>query len=126
VIIGLLSLPNEFLYGQFNPVAYMVKLNIEMTMASLIKRIALTSVKEQQDARKGQFTSQDLSLDNGTHTSASAKARNSFVATVPKKDEDRIHTMTEVHVRVEEVREDDREKDGFGDVGDRYGFERRL
>lgn len=45
---------------------------------------------------------------------------------MPKKDEDRIHTMTEVHVRVEEVRGDDGEKDEFGDVGDRYGFERRL
>jgi len=104
----------------------MVKLNIEMTMANLIKRIALTSVKEQQNIRKGQFISQDPSLDNGTHTSASAKARNSFVATVLKKDQGRIHTMTEVHVRVEEVRGDDGEKDEFGDVGDRYGFERRL
>lgn len=36
----LLSLPNEMVYIQFHPCAYLVKLHIEMTMASLITRLA--------------------------------------------------------------------------------------
>lgn len=40
MLIGLMSLPNQVVYIQFHPVAYMVKLNIEMSMASLITRLA--------------------------------------------------------------------------------------
>lgn len=40
MLIGLMSLPNQVVFTQFHPVAYMVKLNIEMTMASLITKIA--------------------------------------------------------------------------------------
>lgn len=35
-----MSLPNQVVYIQFHPVAYMVKLNIEMSMADLITRLA--------------------------------------------------------------------------------------
>ncbi|MCJ1433772.1 hypothetical protein MMC27_003137 [Xylographa pallens] len=41
MIIGLMSLPNQIVYIQFHPVAYIVKLNIEMSMADLITRIAI-------------------------------------------------------------------------------------
>jgi hypothetical protein len=40
MLTALLSLPNELVYIQFHPVAYMVKLKIEMSMASLITRLA--------------------------------------------------------------------------------------
>lgn len=40
MLVALLSLPNELVYIQFHPVCYMVKLNIEMSMASLITRLA--------------------------------------------------------------------------------------
>ncbi|KFG80254.1 hypothetical protein MANI_011225 [Metarhizium anisopliae] len=40
LLIGLMSLPNQVVYIQFHPVAYMVKLNIEMSMADLITRLA--------------------------------------------------------------------------------------
>ena len=36
----MMSLPNTFVYMMFHPVAYIVKLNIEMTMADLITKIA--------------------------------------------------------------------------------------
>ncbi|KAK6841222.1 hypothetical protein PG987_002082 [Apiospora arundinis] len=39
-LVVLLSLPNEMVYIQFHPCAYLVKLHIEMTMASLITRLA--------------------------------------------------------------------------------------
>ncbi|KAL2069134.1 hypothetical protein VTL71DRAFT_15472 [Oculimacula yallundae] len=41
LIIAMMSLNNGFVYMQFHPVAYMVKLNIEMSMAEMIARIAL-------------------------------------------------------------------------------------
>ncbi|KAG8157218.1 hypothetical protein KVR01_012926 [Diaporthe batatas] len=40
LIISMMSLKNTFVYMQFHPLAYMVKLNIEMTMADLIGKIA--------------------------------------------------------------------------------------
>ncbi|OAG02031.1 uncharacterized protein CC84DRAFT_1051733, partial [Paraphaeosphaeria sporulosa] len=41
MIIGAMSIPNGFLYAMFHPLAFLVKLNIEMIMANLIRRIAL-------------------------------------------------------------------------------------
>ncbi|KAI1493372.1 hypothetical protein F5X96DRAFT_622219 [Biscogniauxia mediterranea] len=46
MLIGLMWLPNEVVYIQFHPVAYMVKLNIEMSMASLILKLARSSYGE--------------------------------------------------------------------------------
>ncbi|VUC30770.1 unnamed protein product [Clonostachys rosea] len=43
LIIAMMSLPNTFVYMQFHPLAYIVKLNIEMSMASLIAKLARTS-----------------------------------------------------------------------------------
>lgn len=40
LIIAMMSLPNTFVYMQFHPVAYIVKLNIEMSMAELISKVA--------------------------------------------------------------------------------------
>ncbi|KAL2211649.1 hypothetical protein CC79DRAFT_1317741 [Sarocladium strictum] len=40
MLIGLMFLKNQVVYIQFHPVAYMVKLNIEMSMAALITRLA--------------------------------------------------------------------------------------
>ncbi|KAF2122241.1 hypothetical protein BDV96DRAFT_140645 [Lophiotrema nucula] len=40
MLIGLMFLKNQVVYVQFHPVAYMVKLNIEMSMASLVVRLA--------------------------------------------------------------------------------------
>ncbi|OTA99544.1 hypothetical protein M426DRAFT_325013 [Hypoxylon sp. CI-4A] len=40
MLICLMSLPNPIVFVQFHPVAYLVKLNIEMSMASLITKVA--------------------------------------------------------------------------------------
>ncbi|GAO18009.1 uncharacterized protein UV8b_07695 [Ustilaginoidea virens] len=47
-LLGMLSLPNPYLYVQFAPVVYIVKLNIELTMASLIAKIVKRSVNHRQ------------------------------------------------------------------------------
>ncbi|KAL5117378.1 hypothetical protein ACEQ8H_004694 [Pleosporales sp. CAS-2024a] len=40
ILIGLMFLKNQVVYIQFHPVVYIVKLNIEMSMASLVVRLA--------------------------------------------------------------------------------------
>ncbi|KAK3208637.1 hypothetical protein GRF29_77g1475359 [Pseudopithomyces chartarum] len=40
LLIGLMWLPNQVVFIQFHPVVYIVKLNIEMSMASLVVRLA--------------------------------------------------------------------------------------
>jgi hypothetical protein len=44
MLICLMSLKNQVVYIQFHPVAYMVKLNIEISMGSLITKIAKSSI----------------------------------------------------------------------------------
>jgi hypothetical protein len=50
MLIGLMSLPNPVVYIQFHPVAYMVKLNIEMSMAKLITRLARRQETDMTDS----------------------------------------------------------------------------
>ncbi|KAI0159957.1 hypothetical protein GGR52DRAFT_171316 [Hypoxylon sp. FL1284] len=40
MLIGLMSYPNPIVFVQFHPVTYLVKLNIEMSMANLITKVA--------------------------------------------------------------------------------------
>lgn len=69
MLIGLMSLPNQVVYIQFHPVTYMVKLNIEMTMADLITKLAKsensdmhlpstshhrTEIRQEDEAENGQ------------------------------------------------------------------------
>lgn len=42
-IICMMSLKNDFVYNQVHPVAYMVKLNIEISMSDLIRRVATST-----------------------------------------------------------------------------------
>ncbi|KAF2847247.1 hypothetical protein T440DRAFT_210805 [Plenodomus tracheiphilus IPT5] len=55
LLIGLMFLKNQVVYIQFHPVAYMVKLNIEMSMASLVVRLA--QGKSQNDMYPEEFNS---------------------------------------------------------------------
>src|ERR1700730_13349752 len=85
MLIGLMHLKNPMVYTQFHPVAYMVKLNIEMTMASLIKKIAQATVSEREGRSMGRYTHEYAggnelthpasTYQNGTYTTASARPR---------------------------------------------------
>ncbi|OCL11093.1 hypothetical protein AOQ84DRAFT_387077 [Glonium stellatum] len=69
MIIAAMSIPNSFVYIQFHPLAYLVKLNIEMTMANLIKRIAISSSRRTGNISIAQeFTSNSKSASDNTHT----------------------------------------------------------
>ncbi|KAF4469205.1 hypothetical protein FALBO_3903 [Fusarium albosuccineum] len=43
LLIAMMSLPNDIVYVQFHPLAYLVKLHIEMNMADLIKKVVRAS-----------------------------------------------------------------------------------
>ncbi|KAH0443612.1 hypothetical protein CcaCcLH18_00925 [Colletotrichum camelliae] len=43
ILIGLMSLPNTLIYAQFHPLAYLLKLHIEMGMADLIAKVVRES-----------------------------------------------------------------------------------
>ncbi|KAF1838032.1 hypothetical protein BDW02DRAFT_490007 [Decorospora gaudefroyi] len=73
MIIAAMSIPNSFVYIQFHPLAYIVKLNIEMTMANLIKRIAISTSRKTGMAEIAQEfkSSSNMSTTGhklGTHT----------------------------------------------------------
>lgn len=63
LLIGLMFLQNQVVYIQFHPVVYMVKLNIEMSMASLVVRLA--QGKAHNDMDPEEFHS---STDPHTHS----------------------------------------------------------
>ncbi|KAI4851356.1 hypothetical protein E4T44_02185 [Aureobasidium sp. EXF-8845] len=63
MLIGLMSLPNGIVFVQFHPVAYMVKLNIEMSMADMIIKVARTSEQDMHFGSSSQGTPYV-----GTHT----------------------------------------------------------
>ncbi|KAF2994502.1 hypothetical protein E8E13_002454 [Curvularia kusanoi] len=75
MIIAAMSIPNSFVYIQFHPLAYLVKLNIEMTMANLIKRIAISaSRKAGQASLANDFRSESLST-SGAKSRATGHAK---------------------------------------------------
>jgi hypothetical protein len=134
MLIGLMSLPNQVVYVQFHPVAYMVKLNVEMSMANLIKKLAKDSVDDRNhhiESMSHVYSMNDrtqtsnqtaIKMKSGNHTSASvAKLGKSSAANVDGFDG--IRTTTEVLVKVENVPSID--GDSASEVGVYDGFDRR-
>ncbi|KAI5248307.1 hypothetical protein E4T47_04103 [Aureobasidium subglaciale] len=56
MLIGLMSLPNGIVFVQFHPVAYMVKLNIEMSMADMIIKVAKSNEQDMNFGSSSQGT----------------------------------------------------------------------
>lgn len=116
-------LRNQVVYIQFHPVVYMVKLNIEMSMASLIVRLA--KGKTENDAEPEEFGSSTGPSNSQSDRRSRAKPNHfqSFQLTSAKgamtskihsrNDSDeslgQIHRTTELNVVVEHV---DKLKDG--------------
>jgi hypothetical protein len=98
-------------YIQFHPLAYLVKLNIEMTMANLIKRIAVsTSRKTGNAAAAHEFASSGFSTTGNKSGSRSHARGNSIIelrshVSVTKKhseDEGRAVSFAANEIRVTE------------------------
>jgi hypothetical protein len=135
MLIGLMSLPNQVVYVQFHPVAYMVKLNIEMSMASLIKKLAKDSVDDRNhriESMNHVYTMNDhthssnqtaIKMKSGNHTSASvAKLGKSSTANIDDGFNG-IRATTEVLVKVENAPSIG--GDSASEIGVYDGFDRR-
>ncbi|KAJ4345398.1 uncharacterized protein N0V89_011528 [Didymosphaeria variabile] len=126
MIIAAMSIPNSFIYIQFHPLAYLVKLNIEMTMANLIKRIAVSTSRKNQGVRSRvaeEFDSSNLSTSGqkssatrGTHARRSSivelssfglksasgrEASGRAVSFMPTGDQ--IKVTKDIHIRSEPI-----------------------
>ena len=117
---------------QFHPVAYMVKLNIEMSMANLIRKIAKATV----DDRNMEYRGEQYSLQGQTHGTGEAKnqlksgnnaSASANISAIPSKavgdDFDGIRTTVEVCVNAKSVPSVDGES--VTDIGVYDGFDRR-
>ncbi|RDW65121.1 hypothetical protein BP6252_10772 [Coleophoma cylindrospora] len=58
-----MSLRNTFVYMQFHPLAYMVKLRIELSMADLIGKVARSEQDQTQNSTRGLFFIPNMELD---------------------------------------------------------------
>ncbi|OAL50999.1 hypothetical protein IQ07DRAFT_508713 [Pyrenochaeta sp. DS3sAY3a] len=67
LLIGLMFLKNGVVYIQFHPVVYMVKLNIEMSMASLVVRLAQGRSQNDMDPEPYSSTDPQSHLRSGQH-----------------------------------------------------------
>jgi hypothetical protein len=131
MIIGLMNLQNGMVYTQFHPVAYMVKLNIEMTMASLIRKIAKATISEREGrsmGRNNEFTSINIThpeptFVGGNYTTTSAKGRKPSSSASDENKFDRICETKEAQVRVENVLVGDGDKES--DTSVYNGIDRR-
>ncbi|PQE07387.1 hypothetical protein CJF32_00005271 [Rutstroemia sp. NJR-2017a WRK4] len=63
LLICLLSLPNGIIYVQFHPLAYIVKLNIELSMADLISKV----VRRKDPVNGGYSNSRSTELQSHLH-----------------------------------------------------------
>src|SRR5271170_7809535 len=114
MLIGLMSLPNQVVYVQFHPLAY-AKLNIEMSMANLIKKLAKDSVDDRNhriesmnhiysmNDRTHNSNQTAIKMKSGNHTSASVAKFGKSSAANADGGFDGIRTTTEVLVKVENV-----------------------
>ena len=83
LIIGMMFIRNQLVFMSFHPVAYTVKLNIEMTMANLIRKLATS---RENDFRGDHSHTHSYAMPNTggaggtlTHSSAYRGTRTSCV-----------------------------------------------
>jgi hypothetical protein len=115
MLIGLMFLKNQIVYIQFHPVTYLVKLNIEMTMASLVVRLAQGQTENDMALHEfGQSSSAaDKSQVNNPrfsthqqrsfHLASATGVTSGHHKTGSDEDFGGIHFRTDFHVVSEEV-----------------------
>jgi hypothetical protein len=89
--------PDQSRYIQFHPLAYLVKLNIEMTMANLIKQIAIStsrrtgnaSLADEFEYSSNMSTSGYKSIANSTYKSNRRRSTHELATILSYKPEDK-------------------------------------
>jgi hypothetical protein len=119
MLIGMMFLKNQVVYIQYHPVCYIVKLNIEMSMASLVVRLAQGKSDADVDVENYQLSFSHHRSSNAMHLS-SAKGKKD--ARLGEADQDfglkSIQCKTDLHITTESVAKDrhgSSSVDTFGD-----------
>jgi hypothetical protein len=101
-----MSLKNQLVYVQFHPVAYMIKLKIELSMGALITKLARTHVNPTQDHGVSHITSRlsnrRTSIGVGRPKSNAADPGHFTRRDDLRDDLKGIHARTEIHILTEE------------------------
>jgi hypothetical protein len=132
MLIALMQLKNPKVYIQFHPLVYMAKLNIELSMATLIKKLALSSVGNNRDEFKpnADSSSNTRSQTQPTVVDTQPKHGISSSAMGGKDNLDNmfdprgIMTVKEVDIKVHRV-EDSGSAKSIGGSSDQTGFDDR-
>lgn len=132
MLIALMQLKNPQLYVQFHPLVYMAKLKIELSMATLIKKIAQSSVASNRNEFMPNYNSSsnhqsrtqpkvaDLQLQEGISSSATAGQDKVGSSINPKV----IMTVKEVDIKVHTLEESGSARSIAGS-SDQTGFDDR-
>lgn len=92
LLIGLMSLPNQAVFMLFHPLVYTAKLNIEMTMASLIIKLA-------RSGRSDAYFPESHSHTNPHNAPHAVGAAGGADAENPNEREVALKTFTESKIR---------------------------
>ncbi|KAF2129231.1 hypothetical protein P153DRAFT_15809 [Dothidotthia symphoricarpi CBS 119687] len=116
MIIAAMWIPNSFVYIQFHPLAYLVKLNIEMVMGNLIKRIAISASRRPgKAALADEFKSSSNMSTSGKKSKATGlkshrhSSIHELASVVSYKADshatDRVASFSPMHNQIKETRE---------------------
>lgn len=101
LLIGLMWLPNQVVFIQFHPVVYITKLNIEMSMASLVVKLALGK----SDVRLGDMydpESEPRSMRLSHHHAPSSLPSDTLTPKrTEKEDDDSVNSVRGIHCRTD-------------------------
>ncbi|EKG12731.1 hypothetical protein MPH_10144 [Macrophomina phaseolina MS6] len=101
MIITAMSIPNSFVYIQFHPLAYLIKLNIELTMAHLIRKIVTSVAAKRKNGTSAYYEfAYDISRV-GTHAGIELGSSHCGTDSRLKFDGEGIQKTQEVVVRSE-------------------------
>ncbi|KAI1660300.1 hypothetical protein F4813DRAFT_351620 [Daldinia decipiens] len=109
MLICLMSLPNSIVFVQFHPVAYMVKLNIEMSMATLITRVARDAgIRDEENDASLSYSNNrsQVGRSNIHHSHNDAVLMNTYHTTTvegrgSEEDFEGMNNMNGIHRRVD-------------------------
>lgn len=110
MLIGLMFLPNQIVFIQFHPVTYIVKLNIEMTMANMIRHLAKQNHTDFNNANSYSGAQPAYGANSTNHN------RN--------RDEEEVEMKNYSHVTAAgQISDIDSEDSGLGGIQKRLDYE---
>ncbi|CAG7554664.1 unnamed protein product [Fusarium equiseti] len=126
LLIGLMSLPNQTVFIQFHPVVYLVKLNIEMSMADMITQLARMKMSDElYPSHSYSHTPKNHTAPDNNMGASIQMTHKSQVASGPNASLDDLSEISEpssgIHKRIDvkietEPKDQDRKSGKFGAV----------